>query len=109
MKRTMIGLAALCVMLAAAAFSQPGAKPPALEIEREKRNPWTNLGFADDQGFQFAVISDRTGGHRPEVFERAVARLNLMQPEFVMSVGDLIEGGKKKREQYEKEWAEFDG
>ncbi|MBY0228400.1 MAG: metallophosphoesterase, partial [Gemmataceae bacterium] len=42
-------------------------------------------------------------------FERAVARLNLMQPEFVMSVGDLIEGGKKKREQYEKEWAEFDG
>src|SRR5262249_5230730 len=59
--------------------------------------------------FQFAIVSDRTGGHRGKVFSRAVARLNLLQPEFVVSVGDLIEGGKKAKPKYEEEWKEFDG
>ncbi len=29
---------------------------------------------------------------RPGIFESAVEKLNLMQPEFVMSVGDLVQG-----------------
>jgi hypothetical protein len=32
-----------------------------------------------------------------------------MQPEFVLSVGDLIEGGNKTAEQLNAEWREFDG
>ena len=56
--------------------------------------PWTSEDFLDDpQEFQFAIVSDRTGGARKGVFERAVKALNLLRPEFVMSVGDLIEGG----------------
>jgi hypothetical protein len=62
----------------------------------------------DPDEFQFAIVSDRTGGHRAQVFSRAVARLNLLQPEFVLSVGDLIEGGKKSPKQLDAEWAEFD-
>jgi hypothetical protein len=53
-------------------------------------------------------VSDRTGGHRAGIFSRAVEQLNLMQPEFVISVGDLIEGyttPDRAREQ----WKEFQG
>jgi len=42
--------------------------------------------------FRFAIVADRTGQARPGVFEDAVEKLNLLQPDFVMSVGDLIEG-----------------
>ena len=62
------------------------------DITTEK-TPWTHLAFDDDPyNFQFAIISDRSGGARPGVFEDAVMKLNWLRPEFVMSVGDLIDG-----------------
>ena len=74
----------------------------------ESRNPWTNLKLNNDPDeFQFAIISDRTGGHRANIFAQAVERLNLMQPEFVLSVGDLIEGGRKTEAQIKAEWNEL--
>jgi hypothetical protein len=54
-------------------------------------------------------VSDRTGGNRGKIFTRAVERINLLQPEFVLSVGDLIEGYTVKPEQITKEWDEFNG
>ena len=72
--------------------------------------PWTNEGFLDDpQEFRFAIISDLTGGERPHVYERAVENLNLLRPEFVMSVGDLIQGGGVSREELLKQWKSFRG
>ncbi len=110
MRTIIIGAAALAVVIAAVAFSGSGKGPDALLVKREKTNPWTDLpARADPDEFQFAIIGDRTGGHRAQVFSRAVARLNLLQPEFVLSVGDLIEGGKKTAKQLDAEWAEFDG
>jgi hypothetical protein len=38
---------------------------------------------------------------------QAVNRLNMLRPEFVMSIGDLIEGGSEDVEVVEGEWAEF--
>src|SRR5262249_32543761 len=74
----------------------------------EARNPWTHLkANRDPAEFQFAIVSDRTGGHRAKVFSRAVEKLNLMQPEFVVSVGDLIEGGNKEDKVLKAEWDEF--
>lgn len=74
------------------------------------KKPWTHLNFKNDpENFQFAIVTDNTGGMRPGVFESAVLKLNLMQPEFVMSVGDLIEGYTKEQEQINKEWLEFNG
>jgi hypothetical protein len=56
-------------------------------------HPWTHLNFRNDpDNFQFAIIGDLTGGYRQGVFEKAVTTLNLLQPEFVMSVGDLVDG-----------------
>lgn len=78
------------------------------EVTGERR-PWTHLDFNNDPAaFQFAVVSDNTGGSRAGVFASAVDKLNLLQPEFVISVGDLIEGYTEDREQLEKEWAEFE-
>ncbi len=53
----------------------------------------THLRFNDDTSkLQFAIISDLWGGYRSGVFEDAVEKLELLQPQFVMSVGDLIDG-----------------
>jgi len=73
--------------------------------------PWTSESFNNDpDGFQFAVIGDRAGGadHRG-IFERAMDQLNLLQPEFVINVGDLIEGYSKDREKLTAQWDEVDG
>ncbi len=72
--------------------------------------PWTRLNFNNDPArFQFAIVTDRTGGHRPGVFLEGVKRLNLIQPEFVMSVGDLIEGYTTDTVELLRQWEEFDG
>ncbi len=69
--------------------------------------PWTNLEFYNDpDNFQFAIVSDRNGGHRPLIFEDAVEKLNIMYPEFVLSVGDLINGYTKDTAQIKFEWDE---
>ena len=73
-------------------------------------HPWSNLGMNDDpDNFQFAIVTDRTGGHRAGVFMDAIRKINLLQPEFVMSVGDLIEGYTTDKKEIRREWDEFNG
>jgi UDP-2,3-diacylglucosamine pyrophosphatase LpxH len=43
--------------------------------------------------FRFAILGDRTGGAVPGVYEEAWRETNLDHPEFVVTVGDTIEGG----------------
>ena len=50
-----------------------------------------------------------TGGHRPGVFKKAMGEVNLLQPEFVICVGDLIEGYIEDKEGLNAQWNEFDG
>lgn len=76
----------------------------------DKVNPWNHLQVNNaPQSFQFAIVTDRTGGLRPGVFASAVPKINLLQPEFVMSVGDLIPGYTEDEAQIDREWDEFDG
>ncbi len=81
-----------------------------IEIEQDQGpNPWTNLNWNNQkENFQFVVVTDRTGGARPGVFEQGVEKVNLLQPEFVMSVGDLIQGYTEDVQQLNREWDEFD-
>ncbi|MFI5128420.1 MAG: metallophosphoesterase family protein [Chitinophagales bacterium] len=68
----------------------------------------TNLPFNDDTGkLQFAIISDVWGGRRPGVFEDAVEKLQLLQPQFVISVGDLTDGKTYDTAVIERQWQEF--
>ena len=73
-------------------------------------NPWTHLEFnnaADD--FQFAIVTDRTGECRSGVFAGAMDKINLLQPEFVVSVGDLISGYTIDEKKLDEQWQEFGG
>lgn len=55
-------------------------------------SPWTHLHFKDQtKDFNFAIVSDNSGGRRPGVFEDAIQKLNKLKPDFVISVGDLID------------------
>ncbi len=74
------------------------------------KNPWTQLDWNNEpDNFQFVVVTDRTGGMRPGVFEQGVDKVNLLQPEFVMSVGDLIQGYTEDLDELNRQWDEFDG
>ena len=71
--------------------------------------PWTNQAFKNDPAdFQFAVVSDRSGRMRPGVFRETVKKLNLLQPEFVICVGDLISGYTMERNILEWQYDEID-
>ena len=73
--------------------------------------PWTDKNFLNDcDNFQFAIIGDRTGGANVEgTFHLAVGQLNLLQPEFVINVGDIIEGYSDDKAELNAEWDEVDG
>lgn len=71
--------------------------------------PWTHDRFEETEtDFTFAIISDLNGGERPHVFTQAVAQLNHLDPTFVLSVGDLIDGGTTDTDQLKREWDFFD-
>jgi len=56
---------------------------------------------------RFAVIADLTGGERKGIFDVAVEGLAAMKPDFVLSIGDLIEGGTEDITNLNKEWKHF--
>ena len=109
---------ALAACLLAAPFllsCQPGTQTPesvAVEAMVEVLhgpNPWSHLDFQNDPNdFTFAIVSDLTGGYREGVFEAAVDRLQLLRPEFIVSVGDFIEGYTEDRAEITRQWDAFD-
>ncbi len=118
MKRALLLIAVVVPVLAAAVYSRqrpvasadPAGRSADLTIATAEKNPWTGLKLNNGpEQFQFVVTSDRTGGHRAKVFSRAVHQINLLQPEFVICVGDLIEGYTQKPEVMDAEWKEFEG
>lgn len=94
-----------------------GERPPGnpgentcLSIQVEDGpNPWTHLNFNNHKtNFQFAILGDQTGYIDWEVFKDSINKVNLLQPEFVMTVGDLIEGNNSKPEMVDQQWDDFD-
>lgn len=71
--------------------------------------PMSNVPYANDPSLlRFLIFSDRTGGARAGIFEDAVDKMNLLMPEFVINVGDCIEGYTEDRVELERQWREFD-
>jgi hypothetical protein len=82
-------------------------KPLTMDIKSSNK-PWTSLNFNNDSGnFHFVVAPDHTGAHRSGILQKGIDRINLMQPEFVVSIGDLIEGYTPDIKNIESQWAEF--
>ncbi|MDX2222519.1 MAG: metallophosphoesterase [Rhodospirillaceae bacterium] len=91
------------------AASQAGAVADRAGATTAGPQPWTHRDFLNDPAnFTFAVVSDLTGGERNGIFDVAVADLNLLAPEFVMSVGDLIEGYTEDEVEINRQWDTFD-
>ncbi len=117
MRQFVLGIVTACALAGVITLSRSEsapetkqiADPNSIQIEKAEKNPWTGLKLNNETDqFQFAVIADRTGGHRDKVFSRAVHQINLLQPQFVMSVGDLIEGYTSDVDKIKDEWDEFD-
>jgi len=72
--------------------------------------PWTEKTFQNNpMEFQFVIIGDRTGGANVQkTFQLAMQQINLLQPEFVINVGDLIEGYSDQAAELNTEWNEAD-
>ena len=113
-----LALGGLALFLGAACATPAGlvAPPPGeagaadhAALAADEAVPWTHLD-ADDapEDFKFALISDRTGHARAGVFAQGLGKLALLQPAFVVSVGDLIEGYTEDPAQLAAEWDEFD-
>jgi hypothetical protein len=98
-------IAATCYLLSA-------CQPPAAfkhELAATAPKPWSSEQFNDHPGdFEFALFGDRTGLARPGIFEEAMTRINLLQPEFVINTGDMIEGYTDDKTDLTQEWAEQD-
>src|SRR5215470_5496240 len=43
--------------------------------------------------FRFSILGDRTGDAEPQVYERVWRDVGLLHPDFVVNVGDTIQGG----------------
>lgn len=58
---------------------------------------------------RFAVIGDRTGSHVAGIYESIVAEVDALAPDFVVTVGDHIEGYTEDVPTLESQWDEYDG
>lgn len=105
-------LACLLISMSAIAQDKPATAPLTHDHHTHKYNPphktesakgdrfHTNrdgakLALPTEEGaFTFAVFGDRTGGPHQgiNVLAHAVADVNLIEPDLVMTVGDLING-----------------
>jgi len=106
--RFSICIAMVIFLIAAELAAQTGAF--ILPQKDGRATPWkgTEKTGSSVSSFQFAVVADRTGGMQLGVFHQAVKKLNLLQPEFVISVGDLIDGYTRNADVVHNQWDEFD-
>jgi predicted phosphodiesterase len=109
-RRNVVRFSKNTIVLLAILLAGCASPDPNLKIDKPAgAAPWTHLNlYNDPNNFQFAIVADRTGGRRPGVFTEAVDKLNLLKPEFVLSIGDLIQGYTEDEAELDQQWAEFD-
>ena len=71
-----------------------------------------------DGPLEFAIVTDLTGigegenglPRRERIFKRAIEQINVANPEFTVSVGDLVQGPSKADPRpITEQWTEFNG
>lgn len=104
-RRLAILAATLLTTAATAGGTHPAFVPDAKDTAAAG---WTKAPEAKPETIRFAVIGDRTGLARPGVFEQAVKQADGLRPEFVINVGDLIEGYTSDAGELAREWQHID-
>ena len=91
-------LLAAAVTLAGCTNFSSGAKNHVVfesDIAENSAKPWTDKTLDKHDGAMvFVVFGDRTGLHYPGKIRPAVEKINRSNPDFVVSVGDHIEGSQ---------------
>jgi hypothetical protein len=110
----LVFLASVALLAAISCTQETGESTAVFSYDTDRLSgakPWTSEEFQNDPNeFQFAVIGDRTGGANAQgTFALAMNQLNLLQPEFVINVGDIIEGYTEDRGELIEMWEEADG
>ncbi len=109
-KFTLLALVALLALTISVSLRSATGPPSPLVIETEEQNPWTHLNMRNEpENFHFVIVSDRTGLPRQGIFAGAIQKIQHLQPAFVMSVGDFVEGYTLEGrvtdlEKIEKDW-----
>jgi hypothetical protein len=67
-------------------------------------HPWIGTPPGAASPLRFVVIGDNTGIAKPGVFDAAMRQISWLQPDFVLSVGDLIEGYTEDRAEIARQW-----
>ncbi|MFH1686656.1 MAG: metallophosphoesterase [bacterium] len=62
---------------------------------------------ATEVPIQFVVIGDRTGSHTEGIYGEVLQEIVRLRPEFVMTVGDMIEGYTEDTTVMISEWDEY--
>ncbi len=65
-------------------------------------------GDVQDNPIRFAIIGDRTSGHIPGIYGQIVVEIERMKPDFVMTVGDMIEEEADDSTLIIRNWDEYD-
>ena len=90
-------------------FAAPETAANEIATKHQRVDPAAQKPFLDDpDDFQFAIFADRNGGYRGKVFGDAVRKVNLLQPEFAICVGDLIKGGTTSTEEMQAMYEDLD-
>ncbi|QKR99918.1 metallophosphoesterase [Sphingomonas sp. CL5.1] len=101
-------LGACLFAMGAGGVAAPPAQAPYTPGQQKVAR--TEKAFGDALGdFHFAVFGDRTGKHRPGVFEEALRDARQLHPDFVINIGDLIEGNTEDRGELDRQWSEING
>ncbi|MDF0707156.1 metallophosphoesterase family protein [Flagellimonas okinawensis] len=111
MRTSLIIVFALLGIIGCKQTEQPVEKAPVKfqHVVDSGPKPWTSETFeTTEDDFTFGIISDLNGGEREGVYATAVEQLNMLDPTFVLSVGDLIDGGTEDTLQLKKEWDSFE-
>ena len=111
MKANMLtfGAALVSAALMASAVNAKSEKPVFVPDAKDaKAHGWTKAPDARADTIRFAVVGDRTGLARPGVFEQAIKQTDGLKPEFIINVGDLIEGYTSDPAELAQEWGEME-
>ncbi len=93
-------------------LSGVGCIPQHISTETPQELSWmtASRGRApnSDDAFSFVVVGDGTGWQASTDWPRTIERINLLKPDFVMSLGGLIEGETEDLAELAKQWDQFD-
>jgi hypothetical protein len=94
----------LLLIIVGIGCSSPTPNPFKHNLTSAKK-PWNYepVGKVEND-FTFAIIGDLNSGEREGVFEIAVEQINLVRPDLILSIGDLIDGGTEDTVQLKKEF-----